>query len=276
MRKKLRSIIHISVFTLLLWSISIVKAGEVTIPNEFNPGEKAVTAEINENFDALETEVNDNDNRITENASAISDHDEMITQTESEVSDNSEAINCNTGNISRNITDISEILDRLDRVTTQLECASANYRFCDMGNGTVKDMSTGLLWLKDANCVDLPGTDDNGKANWEDANDAAASLDDGTCGLTDGSTIEDWRLPTKAEWEGFIVVDTYSNPVLCNAAGTAHWRDGDAFTAVQSSLYWTSTEFDTDYAWYVLMLNGNVSYINKAYSTYVWPVRSDN
>jgi hypothetical protein len=265
---------RLAALTLLFWSICLVNAGEVAIPHEFTAGEKEVTAEVNENFDALETEVNDNDRRIRDNASAISDHDEVITQTKADVSDNSSAISSNASNISINITDISGILDRLDRVTTQLECASANYRFCDMGNGTVKDMSTGLIWLKDATCIDLSGTDANGKANWWDANDAAASLADGTCGLTDGSTAEDWRLPTKAEWEAFVVVDKYSNPVLCNSAGTAHWTDGNAFTKVQSSLYWSGTEYDTDYAWYVLITSGKQLYTAKGSSHNVWPVRS--
>jgi len=48
-------------------------------------------------------------------------------------------------------------------------------RFVDLGNGTVRDTSTGLIWLKNANCF--------GTKAWQDAMDTAASLADGQCGL---------------------------------------------------------------------------------------------
>src|SRR5262245_29769478 len=72
-------------------------------------------------------------------------------------------------------------------------------RFVDCGstglgssNGTVKDVTTGLVWLKNANCFGL--------TNWADANIKAAALASGQCGLTDGSKAGDWRLATKDEW----------------------------------------------------------------------------
>src|SRR5262245_6995997 len=71
-------------------------------------------------------------------------------------------------------------------------------RFVDCGttglgtsNGTVKDMQTGLIWLKNANCFGL--------TNWADANIKAAALASGQCGLADGSKPGDWRLPTLEE-----------------------------------------------------------------------------
>lgn len=86
-------------------------------------------------------------------------------------------------------------------------------RFSDMDDGTIRDNETGLIWLKDANCSELPGTDSYGKADWYTAISAAADLIDGTCGLTDGSEPGDWRLPTKEEWEVFMS-DLYDNPAL--------------------------------------------------------------
>ena len=61
-----------------------------------------------------------------------------------------------------------------------------------MGDGTIRDNDSGLIWLKDASCPDLAGTDPSGMANWETAMAAAAALSgDGTCGLTDGSEAGD-------------------------------------------------------------------------------------
>ena len=77
------------------------------------------------------------------------------------------------------------------------------HRFKDMGDGTIRDNVSGLIWLKDASCVDLPHTDAAGGANWKDANVGAAELAWGTCGLADESEPGDWRLPTRAEWIAF-------------------------------------------------------------------------
>ena len=142
-------------------------------------------------------------------------------------------------------------------------------RFVDLGNGTVRDTSTGLIWLKNTNCF--------GTKAWQDAMDTAASLADGQCGLTDGSVAGDWRLPTGEEW-GALLDTNYHSPALSNAAGTGQWSEGDAFINVQSSYYWSSTtsEAHTDYAWYAFMQSGQVRIRTKTYSLYVWPVRGGN
>jgi len=62
-----------------------------------------------------------------------------------------------------------------------------NPRFVDNLDGTVSDILTGLVWLEDASCSELAGTDPDGKAPWVTALTAAAALADGTCGLSDGS-----------------------------------------------------------------------------------------
>jgi hypothetical protein len=64
-------------------------------------------------------------------------------------------------------------------------------RFTDNGNGTVTDHLTGLIWLKDLDCF--------GDRLWSEALTDAVGLADGTCGLTDGSSIGDWRLPNGRE-----------------------------------------------------------------------------
>ena len=105
-------------------------------------------------------------------------------------------------------------------------------RFTDMGDGTIRDDQTGLIWLKDASCSDLYGTDSNGKANWSDAKSAAAALAGGTCGLPDGSAAEDWRLPTEAELLAFMSTD-YKDPAVVNTVGNAQWSEGDATRQAQ-------------------------------------------
>ena len=144
-------------------------------------------------------------------------------------------------------------------------------RFYDLGNGTVRDNDTGLIWLKNANCF--------ATKNWNDAMAAAAALANGQCGLTDGSVAGDWRLPTKAEWEAFVAGvypnNLYTYPDLCNAAGTGQWSEGDAFTGVQSTYYWSSTGYaglPSD-AWGVSVGSGDVDHGPKDSYCYVWPVR---
>ena len=139
-------------------------------------------------------------------------------------------------------------------------------RFVDLGDGTVRDTSTGLIWLKDANCF--------GIKNWDDAMDKAATLHTGECGLTDGSSKGDWRLPTKEEWEALFDTNYYG-PALSNAAGTGKWSEGDAFTNVQSRFYWTSITYASsgNVSLAVRLSNGLVSSYDKANSYYVWPVR---
>ncbi|MCP4715118.1 MAG: DUF1566 domain-containing protein [Deltaproteobacteria bacterium] len=131
-------------------------------------------------------------------------------------------------------------------------------RYCDNGDGTVTDTDTGLVWLKNANCYGLQ--------TWYTAMSSVAGLNDSECGLSDGSSVGDWRLATKAELLG-----------LGNNGG-AWTKPGAPFVTEQSSYYWSGTSyaFNTDYAWYVNMNYGGVSYSNKSYNHYVWPVRGDN
>jgi hypothetical protein len=65
-------------------------------------------------------------------------------------------------------------------------------RFSDNGNGTITDNKSGLVWLKDAYC-------DNQMRTFSQAIDFTAGLANGQCGLSDGSTDGDWRLPNILE-----------------------------------------------------------------------------
>ena len=141
-----------------------------------------------------------------------------------------------------------------------------NPRFTDNGDGTVTDNLTGLIWLKNANCF--------GTKNWATALNDCNTLADPACGLSDGSSAGDWRLPNRFELESLLDL-AYYDPALSNAAGTEKWTSGDAFSGVQSNAYWSSTTLalNTSGAWSVGLYNGLVGSYYKSSSNFVWPVR---
>jgi hypothetical protein len=87
-----------------------------------------------------------------------------------------------------------------------------------------------------------------------------------SCGLSDGSTAGQWRLPNRNELQSLIDY-TRSNPAL---------PAGHPFAGVQSNFVWSSTTFASNpgLAWYVLLNVGGVSAADKTNNNYfVWPVR---
>jgi hypothetical protein len=140
-------------------------------------------------------------------------------------------------------------------------------RFTDNGDGTVTDNLTGLIWLKNANCF--------GIRTWAQALADANGLGAGYCGLVDGSSAGDWRLPNIRELQSLVHYGVLS-PAVPNTAGTGKWMEGDPFTSVQSDGYWSSTSIadDPDYAWVVFLFGGGVYFGGPKTNTYyVWPVR---
>ena len=131
-------------------------------------------------------------------------------------------------------------------------------RWTDNGNGTVTDHLTGLIWLKNANCF--------GRRTWNNARVDCNGLSSGWCGLTDGSSAGDWRLPNLRELESHIDYDVV-NPAI--------WVT-HPYVNVQSSYYWASTTlvggFD-DSAWVMYMYSGYDNAFPKSNPYYVWPVR---
>src|SRR5262249_19336103 len=120
-------------------------------------------------------------------------------------------------------------------------CFDNTNRYVNCGNGTVTDTHTGLIWLQDAGCLGL--------LNWEDANQAAAALENGQCWLTDGSQPGDWRLPSNAEWMAMVDAAKNhprlqcTNPTLTDDRGSACFGDGSgsSFSNLASDGYWSST-----------------------------------
>lgn len=115
-----------------------------------------------------------------------------------------------------------------DDASAQKGTAWPSTRFMDNQNGTITDTLTGLIWLKNASCF-APG-------NWNAALIAANQLYSGSCGLSDGSTIGQWRMPNINELESLVDV-SQSNPAL---------SAGNPFTNVSAS-YWSSTTYTALY-----------------------------
>ncbi len=139
-------------------------------------------------------------------------------------------------------------------------------RFTDNSDGTVTDNLTGLIWLKNANCW--------GTKTWATALANANGLANGLCGLADGSSAGDWRLPNVRELHSLLHYGV-ADPALPNTAGTGQWTEGNPFSGVQSNYYWSSTrsESSSDGAWRVYLKRGNSGTATKEDSYYVWPVR---
>jgi hypothetical protein len=143
----------------------------------------------------------------------------------------------------------------------------------DCDNGTVTDTSTGLIWLRDVDC--LEGSDFGG------ANDAASQLADGECDLTDGSRPGDWRLPTRQEWETVIeqaVANDCDLPYFPDRFGLGCCGVDDcAFIGVGTGLHWSSTSnASSPLAAWAADLGGGlvVSDLPKsATDVRIWPIR---
>jgi hypothetical protein len=161
-------------------------------------------------------------------------------------------------------------------------CFDDTNRYVNCNDGTETDTLTGLIWLQQANC--------RARVNWAAANQAAAALKSGDCGLTDGSSPGDWRLPTKAEWETTmakaIAIGCKSGgpggpPTLTNDRGIGCYSSGlfSSFTGVLASTliegYWSSTadEDSPDEAWFTSLFYAFGIFTNKDIGGFVWPVR---
>ena len=139
-------------------------------------------------------------------------------------------------------------------------CSGTLYRdrWCDNGDGTVTDMTTGLVWLKDANYL-------SGTRPWEGASINADQVDGGVSDSGDIDTAGNWRLPTIKELYNVTQGD---NPILTSG-------DTTPFDNVQASTYWSSTSWRslTFNAWHVDFSDGSVNTSDKSILHYVWPVK---
>jgi hypothetical protein len=126
---------------------------------------------------------------------------------------------------------------------------------CD---GTVTDNLTGLIWLKDPDCF--------GRTTWGQAVGDANGLASAYCGLMDGSSAGDWRLPNIRELLSLVDFSQIS-PAL---------PAGHPFVNVHTGWqYWSSTTYvaSPDRSWYVVMEYGIMNHYSKSAEYRVWPVR---
>ncbi|MDM8563336.1 DUF1566 domain-containing protein, partial [Candidatus Marithioploca araucensis] len=187
------------------------------------------------------------------------DGDDTVTATDAEI------VGLDTGLTAENLKKDVDIFGVIGTYEGGPTCSGTlnGTRWCDNGNGTVMDMTTGLIWLKKADWGGQKQWDGNSHDN---AHVRAGILKDGATDaeLSDGSVVGVWRLPTKTELVG---ITTGTDPV-----SSGNMR---AFSGVQAVYYWSSTTF-TNFAgnaWLVNLDDGYVSYDVKVYTYYIWPVR---
>ena len=163
-------------------------------------------------------------------------------------------------------------------------------------NGTVTDNRSGLIWLAHADCF--------GEVDWHDAMEIVAGLSDQDdsfctefsltptecdCGLSDGSSPGEWRLPSISEWRAMVndalgeggdpgcIADplTITNDIGDACRGAI--GSGSSFANVQTANYYSSNTFadNTAVAWVLNLSGGNAVGSNKASppDDHMWPVR---
>jgi len=133
-------------------------------------------------------------------------------------------------------------------------------RWCDQRNGTIKDLTTGLVWLQRPDCWD--------RLRWYEILPLPFKrLRHGTFGLADDSKWGDWRAPTRKEMTALTI-----------GPDAIRYKSPGPFTGLQSGYYWTATTKadNRKYAWSVNMLSGAVISSPKSMMYYLWPVRNEN
>ena len=95
---------------------------------------------------------------------------------------------------------------------------------------------------------------DQGTATWYEANDL---LSDANNHDVNGAKFMDWRLPTRRELNLMYGVYIGGNGANLN-----------------DYIYWSSTEYDYDFAWFQDFFNGNQNYLYKDATFYVRAVRA--
>ena len=147
----------------------------------------------------------------------------------------------------------------------------SSVRFTDNGDGTVTDNLTGLMWLKDANCMEThyAGTWPSGHARWQEAFDIIAGINDGTyADCSAGHT--DWRLPNRKELHSLTDFSQFSPALL-----QGHPFDNVQFASGFQYLTSTTCAHAMDDFWGVSIYNGTVSNAFKLTNTnWIWPVRA--
>ncbi|MEO7495958.1 MAG: DUF1566 domain-containing protein [Massilia sp.] len=157
-----------------------------------------------------------------------------------------------------------------DDASLQLGAALPSPRFVDKGDGTVADTATGLVWLKRADCI---------KQTWAAALASINALASGTCGLSDGSSAGQWRMPNRGEMLSLsdraptFPQASYFNGQYQTTATTTGPVIFNNF--IVSDYYWTSTTdaADSTQAWTLYSCDFGVYNIAKSDLRFALAVR---
>ncbi|MGO9317455.1 MAG: DUF1566 domain-containing protein [Terracidiphilus sp.] len=143
-------------------------------------------------------------------------------------------------------------------------------RWVDNGNGSVTDTVTGLIWLKQANCIN---------DTWQNAIADVNLLASGQCGLTDGSAAGSWRMPNRNEMQSLSdrMENNHAdffNQIYLNFDNSV-FREPIFTNFVVSQYYWTSSTdaANSSEAWTVFSCDFGVYDTPKANSGYTLAVR---
>jgi hypothetical protein len=146
-------------------------------------------------------------------------------------------------------------------------------RFTDNSDGTVTDNLTGLMWLKDGDCL--------GQNNWAGALNTVDNFNanPSTYGCCD--LYSDWRLPNIVELDS--LVHAGYNEEDCGGSpcgGVYSWLNTQGFQDVRNDTYWTGTSTrgvtaeKENMAMVVSMGSGYLGSVGKTSAYRVWPVRA--
>lgn len=140
-------------------------------------------------------------------------------------------------------------------------CAGTETRFRDRGNGTVTDLSTGLVWLQRADAL--------GTNTWEKTVAACAALAAGRVEeLSDRSRPGEWRLPTAHE------LLTLTEAGLLGGSLPANHPFAGLPVPRQKRFFWTQTEgfHDASKAFQVHLRGaGGTEPVEKTRHGLAWP-----
>lgn len=157
-----------------------------------------------------------------------------------------------------------------DDAILQIGAPLTSPRFIDKGDGTLADTVTGLTWLKQADCF---------KLSWSGALAAVNNLAHAQCGLTDGSSAGQWRLPNRSEMLSLSDrAPTFPQASYLNG----QYQASSTVTGpvifknfIVSDYYWTSStsSADTSQAWSVYSCDFGVYNLAKSETRYALAVR---
>ena len=158
-----------------------------------------------------------------------------------------------------------------DDGSTQIGVPLSFPRMRDNTDGTVTDTVTGLVWLKQANCI---------MGTWPSALATVSALASGQCGLTDGSAAGSWRMPNRRELQSLADRGINNHGDYFDESFVSNTKGIDSQPSIFDTMasfqyYWTSTTdaADTSRAWAVFSCDFGVYDQDKASTAYALAVR---